>query len=133
MPWPRGPAADVARTLRVQLARLLELDVRQSADELERLVQQRVAEHPGPVLISLQAPELDAAQAERVQAIAAYFKSWPQNGKPELVVISWAYSSAKRGFFSALLARGTPAEQRVKDIIAALESSSPLPPCRETN
>jgi hypothetical protein len=88
--WIETPER-MARSIRLALATKLQLDIRTAPVELERLVQEKIVAHPGPILIRCQLPARGlSGQVERLRALLAYFTSWnPPAGHPGLLVVLW--------------------------------------------
>jgi hypothetical protein len=104
----------IGRSICLNIARKLGLDVRGSPDELEAAVRAALEDHSVPVLLTFQAPtsKLDAQGMEQLRGLAQYFRSWPQR-KPELIVVCLAYSAGK-----------PQVEERVRNVVAELGGAS---------
>jgi hypothetical protein len=118
LPWPAGAANAVSRSVRLNLARALALDVRRDPAALEASVRRKIAEFPGPVLVTFVAPTLTAADLERLRGVVDYFKEWPlaELKKPDLVVVSVVHPASKPGSTDGR-------EQRSRETVAGIEQS----------
>jgi hypothetical protein len=118
LPWPAGAANVVARSVRLALARALSLDVRRDAAALEASVRRKMAEFPGPVLVTFVAPTLTAVDLERLRGVVGYFKEWPlaELKKPDLVVVSVVHPASRAGSTD-------DRQQRSRETVAGIEQS----------